>query len=1678
MVDRISLILLRTWYLVKRAGRNIIALRLYHNYSKESKMSARFCIGGIFDPPQHQAATHALEHALVSNGVPQQLVYELVENGILSVPSTAATAIAKLQPVMPLSSFISHILPRKLASTPQYEKWGSAAQHDKELEYIAEHAMAEAKYLEEKRLANKEVDFWNEQVRAVQSKQPVLCEIALQRCDTEMATKISTSAEYNSTDPAKSLRLNLGLLIAEIFRLASISNRGLSALDVCNALLYKIIEDDTPIEAAVNKLEITYKLYVKLLKNDGKVPSTGKEEELIRHFITEAYKNKTDHTFIRLNELLKRDPSPIQIPTTFTALAALLNQCTVDVMTGKCQTLSIKQAILSDVRGTYATVTTPATPEVGAKGDKPKTPRLKPAATTSTDPCERSAMAFAKTLTYCTTNAGTTEAYCPRLRNDKPCRYNHDVTSAKNFISTLGNKTSAAVTNQTTNPYNPIPHDIPYAGRVSMIGATPASDQLLPWYPPHTILLDEGSNVHCANDALMDASTLRNIPEKYNGTIGGWILTNKSGIMRDTGLQCDYTPRSPFNIISKTVIEHDPNWKLTEVNNHDGKRYILMRHDGRHMIFVPVNGVYIYIMESIPHSHPIQPISAASINLPKQYIDNIAHLTFSSAEKHGLLRIYPLLESGLSYSELETLIRTKHITNVTLNDIANAKLALGYDRAWLGGNDKLNQLSIPIPPIPHHVQLKDITVTFDIGFLFNFNHLIGIGGNICDVISLDAANANVTKRNVKTMIQRFHAAGYRVAAFAVDMGPQFEPKLSEHLNRLVETLGQLGIRQDPVYTGEHGATAEVMIRELKYKLRSLIIRHGRKVPNTTNTYMIRHDLIKHAIAYVVQRYLMTIRKGHTTSASEAITGIMPSYEDFSLPFLTPVEISDTSKLKQRNNSTMALTHTCLSLEPIGDGRGGYYFYNINTKAIIKRAHGSYTILTRLDESIYQAYMNYINDAKENTPWDISQIESTIDVDELGSTVFTRATRYQPVHDVLQPTTTPAPGVAHIPINLDNEDTGVVTTPDMETGITTTPATSNNVNTETGVVPTPVITAINTPEIDHTISKAGRRRQHRRNQSSTNTSTNSTASNTNTRPRNTRSSNIPAISSAFAIACATVFITAATVRAKTQEEAIYNELRNILYMQTLYPCHYSDIDDKRKLVGCGMIHTQKFDELNDGALLGDKARLVGYGHNYTFNLDTLESSSPTPRYEHIVSLMLHCHRKGYIFKTGDVKNAYLQAPLPANSHYIRIDKKYVDVLCQIDPSWQPYVTNKGHAYAEVKRALYGFTEAGKLWHETVTSALKDIGCVANPRDPCVFSYHDKITGDNAHIVVYVDDFMFCGSTENVLTTITSQLTTRFGDIKLESGPKLQYLNMVIDASDPKKLIFDMQRYKQNMTNDMVLPTNVILPGDSQFDIIDHASPTLNDEAKTFFHKKTAQLLYLANHLHGEISYYVNKLCQRVQAPTESDMQKLMQILGYIKMSINDKLELDASHFDDPKIYIDAAYATNTDFKSQSGLVMLFGRGSFVCRSHKQHINTKSSTESELVALSDMASTALGVIYFLQECGVTFNSVTIYQDNKSTMKMLHKGYPDGKYSRHINIRSYWLKDLVQRKELQIIYISTNDMVADIMTKATPGRIFRRFRNLILGRIEEIDASDELKQFKLDSIQIAKDNLIEGL
>ena len=375
-------------------------------------------------------------------------------------------------------------------------------------------------------------------------------------------------------------------------------------------------------------------------------------------------------------------------------------------------------------------------------------------------------------------------------------------------------------------------------------------------------------------------------------------------------------------------------------------------------------------------------------------------------------------------------------------------------------------------------------------------------------------------------------------------------------------------------------------------------------------------------------------------------------------------------------------------------------------------------------------------------------------------------------------------------------------------------------------------------------------------------------------------------STFAIACATALtiahsdsftrIAAATLRAKTRQEAAFAECSAIADHDTINPCRYNNIDDHTKLVNAHMLYTTKYD--TDGTELGIKARWIGDGKHHTYDYEGKQTSSPTPRYEHIVALALKCHGDGYVFRTADVKNAYLRASfLPPKTHYVRIDPKTADTFCQIRPEWTNYRTSKGHMYAEVNKALYGFSEAGRLWFEHVSSILRSIGCITNARDRCMFKYTDRNTGDVAYITLYVDDFLFAGSNNRVLDHIINQLQEQFGDIKVESGNQLSYLNIRFNFNLHGELAIDMTQYKKNLVEGLVLPTNVMLPGTTKLMDRNDDSPLLNEEARTFFHQYVAKVLYLATHMHGELRFYVNILAQRTANPTSNDLQHLITLL---------------------------------------------------------------------------------------------------------------------------------------------------------------------------------------------------------
>ena len=192
-----------------------------------------------------------------------------------------------------------------------------------------------------------------------------------------------------------------------------------------------------------------------------------------------------------------------------------------------------------------------------------------------------------------------------------------------------------------------------------------------------------------------------------------------------------------------------------------------------------------------------------------------------------------------------------------------------------------------------------------------------------------------------------------------------------------------------------------------------------------------------------------------------------------------------------------------------------------------------------------------------------------------------------------------------------------------------------------------------------------------------------------------------------------------------------------------------------------------------------------------------------------------------------------------------------------------------------------------------------------------------------------------------------------------------------------------------------------------------------------------------------------MSKRVKSPTKQDYQKLVRLMSYLKETQDDVLTLEANDEQSDEWWIDAAFAVHPDYKSHTGAVQTLGSGAISSISTKQKVNSRSSTEAELIGIDDVISKVLWSKRFLEAQGFDLEVTVIYRDNTSSMKLEANGRASAsKRTRHFNIRYFYITDLIQRREVTIKYCPTDDMIADYQTKPLVGAAFERMRRVILN------------------------------
>jgi hypothetical protein len=227
----------------------------------------------------------------------------------------------------------------------------------------------------------------------------------------------------------------------------------------------------------------------------------------------------------------------------------------------------------------------------------------------------------------------------------------------------------------------------------------------------------------------------------------------------------------------------------------------------------------------------------------------------------------------------------------------------------------------------------------------------------------------------------------------------------------------------------------------------------------------------------------------------------------------------------------------------------------------------------------------------------------------------------------------------------------------------------------------------------------------------------------------------------------------------------------------------------------------------------------------------------------------------------------------------------------------------------------------------------------------------------------------------------KVTTTYGNIH-------DYLGMMFDFSERWKVKIDMINYMGAMIDDFSMkfrPTDTAPTPAAEDLFVEGEGKDLDMQQKL---NLVAKGLFACKRASSDIHPMIAVLYTRVKK-NEDDWRKLNCLLKYINGSRKDKLVLSANDLHVIKLYVDCAFAVHPDFKSHTGGNMIYGQGSPISMSHKQKLNTQSSTEAKLVRPDDLSILVLWTRLLMMCQGYDMDKNILFQDNKSTILLEENG-----------------------------------------------------------------------------------------
>ena len=484
-----------------------------------------------------------------------------------------------------------------------------------------------------------------------------------------------------------------------------------------------------------------------------------------------------------------------------------------------------------------------------------------------------------------------------------------------------------------------------------------------------------------------------------------------------------------------------------------------------------------------------------------------------------------------------------------------------------------------------------------------------------------------------------------------------------------------------------------------------------------------------------------------------------------------------------------------------------------------------------------------------------------------------------------------------------------------------------------------------------------------------------------------------------------------------EQAMREEFGSLMSKGTWELC---PLPSDRTSVGCKWVFCTKRDAL--GEVVRHKARLVAKGYSQVEGLDFHETFAPVAKFCTIRCAVAIGAAMDLEMHQMDVITAFLNPTL--------------DVVIYMDQPKGFVQQGREHLKCKLKKAIYGLRQSGRAWYMDVDALFAREGFRRSHAD---HSLYIKQTSEYLVIViVYVDDLIIMANTMSKMEEVKAMLKKEY-DMKdlgelhycLAVEFQRQRVDRTITMCQSKFVAQVLKRFNMEGCKPVGTPLDV---SHKMVKLSTEEFEKVRVEMQDVPYKEAVgSLMYAMVATRPDLAFPMSVVSQHMAKSGPLHWAGVKRIMRYLQGTLEAKLVLGGKSLA-LKGYCDADWAGDaSDRRSTTGYVFMLGDGAISWNSKKQPTIALSTTEAEYMAISQCTREALWLRQLMSDVGLEQEKSTLVMcDNQGAIALV-KNPTHHSRSKHIDIQHHFIREKVEEVLIELKYVPTEHMVADVLTKA---------------------------------------------